>query len=324
MTRDTKPISHNVCFVNGKIGDYYIKSDTDNPNGVPGYGDPESEKNSYSFLRRHLPQSMKVKVPRTHMIGRALVVSAAPGIQISSYVESGMYERRIVQIFIQNFLDSVLRTSLDPSQINITGYLNQVIDQLHNRISVFRSNQGNVVDPLLLLLSKLESYGYILIRKLESLAQRNDVSIRLVVSHGDLNPENIFVNPECGTVYLIDPRDSTYRDVAYDLNTFLGYFFVFCGSTRISETSTGLQIINPIASEIISAIDFLLSKLTKEEILLLEVYLYLNFSRIILGMYNSRKRYIPTEHGEDLAWLACVVAGEGLEGLRNSMQMKES
>ena len=133
-----------------------------------------------------------------------------------------MYERGIVQIFIQNFLDSVLRTSLDPSQINITGYLNQVIDQLHNRISVFRNNQGNVVDPLLLLLAKLESYGYILIRKLEILAQRNDVSIRLVVSHGDLNPENIFVNQECGTVYLIDPRDSTYRDLAYDLNTFLG------------------------------------------------------------------------------------------------------
>jgi len=57
--------------------------------------------------------------------------------------------------------------------------------------------------------------------------------MRLVVSYGDLNPENIFVNPECGTVYLIDPRDSTYRDVAYDLNTFLGYFFVFCGNAYI-------------------------------------------------------------------------------------------
>jgi len=70
--------------------------------------------------------------------------------------------------------------------------------------------------------------------------------------------------------------------------------------------------------------DFLLTKLRQEEILLLEVYLYLNFSRIILGMYNSRKRYISTEYGENLARLACVVAEEGLVGLRNSMQMKES
>jgi len=44
MTRNIQRISSNVCSVKGKIGDYYIKSDTDNPNGVPGYGDPESEK----------------------------------------------------------------------------------------------------------------------------------------------------------------------------------------------------------------------------------------------------------------------------------------
>jgi len=65
--------------------------------------------------------------------------------------------------------------------------------------------------------------------------------------------------------------------------------------------------------------DFLLTELRQEEILLLEVYLYLNFSRIILGMYNSRKRNINLEHAEKLALLACIVAEKGVEGLRSCM-----
>ena len=196
------------------------------------------------------------------MIGDKLIVSAAHGTQVSSYAESIVHsDSFLVQIFIKNFLDVVLRASLDLSENNITDYINEIIVQLSNRISIFRSNQGNgSVNPS--LLRKLEDCGSILISKLNSLKQRDAASIRLVVSHGDLNPENVFVDPQDETVFLIDPRDSKYRDVAYDLNTFLGYFFVFCRVTHISRTPTGLQIINPIGYEINLVIGFLLSQLT--------------------------------------------------------------